>query len=400
MKINKAILCAALGLSVAGIAGADEIYMTGSTAARAAVYATLMNPGSVFSAVPVFTGFGAAGNGDGYMAFSGTLVGGSGTTIINCHWSGSEAGITDTATPTGNPETFMADSLISSTTTSDTSGNPGSTQSHNVDLAMADNAPTYSPSYSKITNPALANQGIVGVVPFKWVRNPGVTPSGGVQFGNVTDSEIRQVLNGGTKLSVFTGNSADSTTWVYVAGRDNSSGTRVNAFGDSGFGASSTPGQIEINADGTLNYSSIRGVKTYTQDWGQSSGGSLAAELEISTASAADANKSTTGYTAIGYLGVSDATTATTHGATLLTYNGVAFSDAAIEEGNYTFWGNEYVLQTAYNYGTQSTHVAAVYSSLTSSTTGVTSQADGNILIPLSAMHCSRTSPGADPTHN
>src|SRR5665213_3135686 len=149
MKIEKSILLAVLGLSMAGIAQADEIFLTGSTAARSAVFNTMTNPGSVFTATPVMTLFGAKGGGDTFMAFAGTLVGGSGTTIINCDWSGSEAGIVDVATTGGKSETFIADSLIStSTSNGDPSGNPSSTQSHVVDLAMADNSQAFSPAGS------------------------------------------------------------------------------------------------------------------------------------------------------------------------------------------------------------------------------------------------------------
>jgi len=398
MKINKftAALVAVGVISLASVASADEIYLTGSTAARAAVYATLNNPGSVFTAAPIITSYGGKGNGDNYIAFQGTLVGGSGTTIINAAFSGSEAGIVDVAT-VGKTETFIDDSLIvGQVANSDgalVGGLPPATQTHVVDLALADNSQASSPAGSIL--PAVAVNAEVGVVPFKWVRNPGVWTG-----ANVTDSQIRQALNGGAKLAVFTGNAADTTSYVYVAGRDNSSGTRVNAFGDSGFGVATAPKQIEIvSPGGTLNSTVSHGVHTYVQDWGQSSGGTLAGTLGINTSAVADANKGTTGYSAIGYLGIADSATAVTAGATVLSYNGIPYSVAAVEEGNYTFWGNEYVFE-APAYAGQSANAGAVYASLISGTTGVSAQADGNVLIALSAMHATRNSPSTDPTHN
>ncbi len=397
MQINKSILLAALGLSVAGLANADEIFVTGSTAARAAVYATMINPGSVFTAAPVITSFGGKGNGDTYMAFQGTLVNGSGTTIINCTWSGSEAGIVDVATP-GKNETFIADSLITGQVSNSDATNsaPTATQSHPVDLALADNAQAYSPSGKNL---ATLTGTKVGVIPFKWVRNPGNWTG-----NNVTDSQIRQALNGGAKLAVFTGVPTDTNSYVYVAGRDSASGTRVNAFGNAGFGVATSPKQIIISGtDGSMVIEATsHGINTYIGDYGQSSGGTLAGTLGKNTTAALDKVNSvnTTGYSAIGYLGVSDANTAVTAGATVLSYNGVPYSVAAVEEGSYSFWGNEYVFQTPNTYAGQSANIGNVYASLTSVTTGISAQADGNLVLPLGAMHATRTNPATDPAHN
>jgi len=389
MKINKTILVAALAVSVATIANA-EIYLTGSTAARAAVYACMTNPGSVFSSAPIVTGYGAAGAGDSYVAFYGTLVGG-GTETINCHWSGSEAGIGDVGTP-GKTESFIADSLISSSASSDTAGNPGSTQTAQVDLCLADNAQAYSPAGKALDGGNLTGTKI-GIVPFKWVRNNGLWTG-----GNITDSQIRAALTGGIKMSVLTGNSTD-TSYVYVAGRDASSGTRVNAFGESGFGINQAPAQIELSGGSMVALGSSHGVSFYIGNYGQSSGGTLANSLGTSTAGSTDQVKSGTGFSAIAYLGISDANTAITAGATLLTYNGIAYSSAAVIEGQYTFWGNEYVYENP-GYSGEDSNVGAVYSSLINGTTGVTANADGISVISLGAMHCTRSGPTADPAHN
>jgi hypothetical protein len=399
MKINKTILLAVLGVSVAGIASADEIFLTGSTAARAAVYQTMTNPGCVFQSAPIQTLFGGSGSGDTYMAFTGTLVGGSGSTTINCTWSGSEAGIVDVATPGGKDETFMADSYWQNASgNSDNTTGPASTQQHFVDVCMADNSQAYSPAGSLL--PAVANQQYVGVVPFRWLRNDGLWTG-----SNVTDSQIRQALSGGAKLAVFTGNAADTNSYVYVAGRDNSSGTRVNAFGDTGFGIATSPKQIEINsANGAMVSTTVHGSTKYAADFGQSSGGTLAKTIGVqaSTITVTDMVNHVSGYSAIAYLGISDSTTATnsTYQATILSYNGIPWSISSLEEGTYTFWGNENVLETGNTYSGQSLNVGLVFTDLTSPTTGITSQADGNILVPISAMHCTRQGPGADPVHN
>ena len=399
MKINKNILAVVLGLSAVGVANADEIYLTGSTAARAAVYATMINPGSVFTTAPIFTGIGGSGNGDTYMAFQGTLVGGSGTTIINCHWSGSEAGIVDVGT-SGKTETFIPDSSIVGQVSNSDSTNAPAYVAHQVDLAMADNAQAYSPAGKNLYSGGLVGAE-VGVVPFHWVRNNGLWTG-----TNVTDSQIRQALNNGAKLAVFTGNTADTNSYVYVAGRDNSSGTRVNAFGNCGFGVATAPHQIEITqADGTmvlLATTVSHGItnNVYSGDYGQSSGGTLAKTLGVSTTTATDKVHGGTGYSAIGYLGVGDYNTAIANGATAVNYNGVPFSIAAVEEGSYGFWGNEYCYQTPFTYSGQSSQIGIVFNNLTSLTTGISAQADGSVVIPLSAMHATRSNPATDPAHN
>jgi hypothetical protein len=173
------------------------------------------------------------------MAFQGTLVGGSGTTTIECAWSGSEAGIKDVAT--GLSENFIDPSLLDG---NDHGTNvPATLTSQPVDLAMGDNAQ----AYSRTKTPVITANTEVGVITFKWVRNNGLWTG-----SNVTASQIRQALNGFCPRAVFDGNSADVNDYVYVSGRDNQSGTRVNTFGDSLYGIFSSPSQIEMNSSGVM----------------------------------------------------------------------------------------------------------------------------------------------------
>ena len=52
----------------------------------------------------------------------------------------------------------------------------------------------------------------------------------------------------------------------------------------------------------------------------------------------------------VTYLGISDAASAVSGGAVELTYNGVPYSDVAVQEGQYTFWAYEQ-LDYRSNYG-------------------------------------------------
>ena len=390
MNTYKAILAAALGLSAVCASQAANVYITGSTAMRSVVYSALMTPNLVFSSAPVFTGFGGSGNGDTYMAFTGTLKGGSGSTTIKCTWSGSEAGIGDLVSAT--PETFISDSYVTSNSGTDNGSGtlPGAdSETAVVNIALADSAQ----AYSHATSPVLSQSKEVGIVTFKWVRNAGVWTG-----GNVTDQQIRAALGGAAPIGLFTGANDDSS-YVYVAGRDTSSGTRVNALGESGYGITTPVAQIELSG-GVMQ--DINNDGTYEGNYGQSSGGTLAKSLLFNTTSGTDSTANGgTGFSVIAYLGYNDAKTALTGtpAATELTYNGVAFSPVNIENGTYNFWGNEYVY--AANSVTSTANPAAylAFQNLENIAHGIDTAFDGNAAIPLSAMHASRPGPNGDPSH-
>ena len=379
MNTKSIILAGAIGLACASLASAatQYVYMSGSTAARNAFYLTIMDGTTVFDAAPTVV---AQGNSDPskatYHLFHGTIAGAD--TILKAHWSGSEGGIADIAGSA--TETFLDDTAV----TSSTSSGPFITSS--VDLAAADNDVSFS------RNPKAAVTGTrVCIIPFIWVKEKGSAAG----LLNVTDQSIRQALKGYAVLAQFTANPAD-TTFVYVTGRDNQSGTRVNQFGDCGFGIFSSPFMVQINPDGSMvNH----GGGTYVGDYGYSSGGSIATQMgyDLSQGTSVDVANGTgvEKFSVIAYLGRSDANTAEANGATDLACNGVAYSNAAIEEGQYNVWGNEYV----YRRNTSTPQATAVFNKLAAST-GVSGHADGTLTIKLTAMHCTRNGPTSDPVHN
>lgn len=379
MKLNKLILASAFTFGVVSLSDAGTIYLTGSTAMRGSIFTTITKPGSVFTAAPVTTTYeGSSASGANYMVFSGTLVGGSGTTVLKCHWSGSEGGIRDVVT--GATELFVDDSIVDG---ANHTGSPGTTISHNVDLAMADN----SQAFSRSKSPTLTTGQQVAVITFAWVRNPGLWTG-----SNVTDSMIRQALSGFCKRAVFSANAADISDYVYVSGRDNQSGTRVNAFGNSGFGIFTIPNQVEMDSSGNmLDLDPPNGV--YAGDFGFTSGGTLAGTMGANTTAKSDLFNGGSGYSVIAYLSRGDANTAITAGATELTYNGVAQSAANVKEGTFTFWGNEYIYQK----NGASSEAQSVYNNMAAS---IPNDVNGTTAIKLTDMHCVRTGPTSDPGHN
>ena len=380
MNIKSIALAGAIGLGCASLASAatQYVYMTGSTAARNAFYNTIIDGSTVFDSAPTVIAQGSSDPSKAtYHLWHGTIAGQD--TIIKAHWSGSEGGISDIA---GSPtETFLDDSAATSTSS------PGPFISSTVDLAAADNDKAFS------RNPgALITGSKVCIIPFIWVKEKGSAAG----LVNVTDQNVRQALKGYAVLAQFTGNPAD-TTYVYVSGRDNQSGTRVNQFGDCGFGIFSSPFMVQIAANGSMIDQT--GFGTYLGDYGYSSGGTVATQMgyDLSQATSVDvANGSgVEKFSVIGYLGRSDANTAEANGATDLTCNGVAYSNAAIKEGQYNLWGNEYV----YRRNTSTPQATAVFNKLVASA-GVSGHADGTLTIKLTDMHCIRNGPTSDPVHN
>ncbi len=339
MKINKSILAAMLALGIAGIASADDIYITGSTAMRSTVYTALNTVNVVFTNSVTFAGDFAGGAGhpekDNYMNFTGTIVGNGATvTTIHCHWSGSEAGVLDACSNSvAQTETFMPASV-----TGDVTSNTNTLVSgFNVDLGFADN----SQSFSRTKSPSLTGTQI-GIVTFEWVRNNGLWSAGSSSgLTNITDANIQAVLSGGCRLADFTGNTND-TSFVYAMGRDNLSGTRVNTYGDSGYGIFTAASQIEVDNSG--NMIDLTGGGVYKGDYGYSSGGTLAGQMGKNTTGTTDQINGGTGFSVVAYFGISDANTALGNaGTAALTYDGVPFSRNAVLSGQYPFWGYEYV---------------------------------------------------------
>ncbi len=398
MKINNAIITAALALGVAGSSFGGTVYISGSTAMRGTIYNVLSATNTVFNGIPAVTADSTSPSGANHMAFVGTLKGGSGTTTILTSWSGSEAGIANVASNTATAfyASFLNSGInVTSNSVSALNATNFTYANFPVDLAMADNDIQYSRTPSAYNSCAQAE---VGIVTFKWVRNKGLWTGANT---NVTDSQVVQALSGGTPLATFTGNAADTNSWVYVSGRDNQSGTRVNAFANAGYGIFTSPHQIILNGSGNMitNAAFDSAYSYYAGDFGQSSGGTLAGTLTNSTTSSADQIAGFTGFSVIAYLGYNDAATAIGGGATELAFNGVGYSPAAISEGTYTFWGNEYIVK-AHTVG--STDATAVYNSIITNTPSFcypTGSSNPNG-IDLTWMHSTRNSPISAPAHN
>jgi hypothetical protein len=342
MKAPKILVAGLLAFSIAGVSRAQTIiHLTGSTAFRAGTHqaiSDILQPGYTVGSS------GSSLPGASQAIFTGTTYATNGAipVIIKTSWSGSLAGI-----QTVSEQLTISTWLVNSTPAG--SGAPANYDSPTVpDACMSDGFQSSSP----FTSPVLLDH-IVGIVPFKWVRNNG-SP---VTLNNITPQLAIALYtgSGSLPLALFTGLNSDETTNVYALGRNPDSGTRLTAFAETGIGVINIVhqyyplnGSTIIKSGGTLVVTgqelvpqdTVNGITYPVADSGYNSGGDLAAAMKATGSATAT---SVHGFY-VTYLGLPDAYTAENGGATDLTYNGVTYSPTAVEEGLYTFWGYEHLL--------------------------------------------------------
>jgi len=417
MKLNKLAMATAIGLASIGGANAacttstaTHIYITGSTAFRGAAVAAIeasLNPGFSYTAYKEsasFAPYATARQTAGYANYYGTLVSDGSCVVIKTAWSGSEAGYQDMVKCTSQKESFMDDAVGGfggfGATSADSTSTPATTDSHLVDITMSDTSQPFAKVASR--TPVIANICRAGIIPFVWVKNAQTAADIAAHpeyndLKNVTHPQLRvAILNSGSKLSLFTG-VASENKYVYVAGRDNNSGTRANALLDIGLPVTQAlVGQTIIGgASGAPTLGALGNA-------GQSSGGTLGnTMLYTGSAVAADSINGGTGWYAIAYMGKPDAITREaqyyTQGPALieLTLNGVAESDNAIEQGQYSYWGQEYCALA--NCDTLSSEAGVLWTTMCSKfPTSITA----GLEIPMTAMQATKTPDSADPIHN
>lgn len=374
---------------------ANVVYLTGSTAFRAQVFTALgtSGAGGIWDSAPSITTYGKTSppaNGATWMLFHGNIAGVE--TYVDCYWNGSEAGIADVASATpsqtlndggplaGVPAYYLVPD-ISVNPAPGSANAPSSSQTNSTptraDLSFADTSQAVSLTRTPSLTPIGSASGIVGIVPFTWVKNQqnAAAPSWWSNLVNVTHEQLQVQLAIPQVVGFFTGNNTDTNNYVYTIGRNKGSGTRVNTLADTGYGVGVPVDQFSIGgfpaSDGsTLSLHDMFDWGTPAgSDEGYEGGGDVSKALSIKgSVTQVDPINGPTGWMAIGYLGVGDAL-ANGNGPTVnwLTLNGVAESNGAIENGAYTFWGHEHlygqpglsVTSPAYNVGTNLVAVLA-----------------------------------------
>jgi hypothetical protein len=394
MKSLKLLMAGLLGLCSTGIVRAQTvIHITGSTAFRNATVTAIthiLKPGFTYGYA------GTSFTGANQHIFTGTTISNNIPVIIKTSWSGAVGGMQTVS------QQLPISTWLTNTTPQSTTGTPSAPAVYDPpavpDVGMDDGVQATTP----FPTPALLAQN-VGAVCFKWVRNVG-SP---LTLTNMTPF-LAQALwqNGSLPLALFTGLNSDETTLVFALGRDPDSGTRKTAFAESGIGVFNTVIQYApTNSSGNIvdrnNAGPITGQKPWPAETvngiffdigngGYSSGGDVAAALKTSGSLAG------VGGYYLSYLGLSDANTAIAGGASEMTWNGIPFSDAAVQEGHYTFWAYE---QLCYrnNYGTVDANGKTVADLLATQIKTVDGALAGEL---LSTMHCTRAVEGGVVTPN
>lgn len=426
MKINK-FTTALVAMGVISLAGAAQaanpvVYLTGSTAARAIIYGAATTAGQIFDAG--HAGTVVSGNNSSsanQIVFEGPV---NGTTVdIDCSFTGSEAGIAAVAgqplTQNVNNGTFALPGVPPTFLTQASgwvtlSGLPIAGGVSTPDLTMADTSQAVSLT-PKATFP-LKDYGIVGIVPFTFMKGYEATPdTAWNNVVNVTTAEINGVLSAPVTANFVTGNPSDVNDFVAIVGRNKGSGTRVNTFLNVQYPITQAVDQYAYDVSyptatpGTLTFNgSYAAGQTLTEVFNDGFDGGSGVQQVL--------NVDGTGSSVvlIGYVGISDGKNAFTHSsgggsAAYLPYNGVYESDSGVINGSYPFWGQEHLLgsvnqQPSSQAGQVGTAVAkGIAAQLVSANDGKATGAVGpvntaqSILIPVSLMQVERSSDSGFP---
>jgi len=370
MKTMKLVSVSLLALACAGIASAQTLVkVTGSTAFRKATYFAIID--SLNSPKAAAIGGDTTNNdmsGAARAIIRGTLKSGPSAGVDVAYqlaWGGSVGGVQvvtqNLSTIPGTSFTSAQTWLSATNTLTPVSITGGKIQGWTEGAAAFDAASTAdatnSDSFQSSTpfkSPVLVEEnaagGGVGVVQFLWVKgrkHPDFSNSTSYEgLTNVTALQAQLLLAAGElPLSLFTGNASDIAYDVVLVGRNNDSGTRLDAEAEPGFGFGFG---VENQYQPVISAGSITGISN-VGDVGYASGGNVATALKTPIASGARDDAGNI-FVFVGYVGKGDAGTAITGGAQALAYNGstyynnstATYNDAAIQNGAYTFWAYEH----------------------------------------------------------
>jgi hypothetical protein len=207
------------------------------------------------------------------------------------------------------------------------------------------------------------NENLVSVLEFIWAKGNG----GPANLTNAGAWSLQALFQSGdVPVSQFTGISRDVTNLVYLTGRNDQSGTRNAALTDSLYGPGNQVFQYNYtNAPGVYGYVYFGGGNDGLGDGFDSGGSVKAALIATRPANYVFADPGTNPHNLqsylMGYISVTDAlnvsglsrpagsnTIATVTSAGIptgqwLSYNGVTWSEFAIEEGAYTYFTYEHL---------------------------------------------------------
>jgi len=447
MNKKSLLTCALVAAGIISQASADNVvYLTGSTAFRSTTFNTLVSaagpaaggifdiPGTVVNGqlAPAITQteFGSTASGANYMLMHGNINGAA--TYLDCAWNGSEAGIgainslvpvdNDGVALFGSPAAWLQ-AIPANAGLGLQAGNPtaaqlenGGVPNHLGDIALCD---TSIASSAPVTRSApLKHYGQVCAVTFTYVKNnnsasgASAAQTAWTHIANVTKPSLLHEFAAPLTADNFTGVAADTTTTVYLVGRNKGSGTRANVLNDNTYGIDTLVTQFAIGQapDGGIAGNNPNGTLLLNPatdgngglDNGYESGGSVATALGVAGSTAqADPFTGAPGWIAIGYLGVSDAQSHNLTTANWLTEDGVLESNGAIEQAQYTYWGYENLYGRNGIAGFQDADANVLFNSLLFQLAPLGAvAANHDAGIPLNRMNCTKPTDFSFPSHN
>jgi hypothetical protein len=347
MKSKSMLVMSALFISATSSNAANFVTtynITGATAFRAAANLAIIDYLGGTGNVPhAYTG--SSLNATNRAIFKRTIVdspnvGDNTITIIRASWSGSTQGILDLADQTTTVQ-FLKPSVTMTTAGTVNPGAAGDFENGTARFAFSD----VDKLLSARPNSAIQGEG-VGVVPFMFVTGE----SAPAAVSNMTD-QLHATLwsTGSLPASMFTGNPANANFTILATGRNNGSGTRASVLSETQYGAFTNVVQFNQTNDGTGVGGSLTGAPTLYAPAGNGGGtsNSFVKDLLVRSSSPSAFGGR---YAFVSYLTISDAVTATgydqasglitlpSEGAKPMTYNGVRYSEANVNNGSYTLW--------------------------------------------------------------
>jgi hypothetical protein len=303
--------------------------------------------------------------------------------VISLSLTGSAAGVESVSSgSTSLEQNFIpdADSTASLIGSPNNTGSLPLNEQHVPDFTLSDTFQATTPYNGTVTvlqKPSTTvvhntytfgalNSTQVAIEPYVWVGTPGLATRG---VTNITTAQAQNLYQyGKLPLSFFTGKSADSTSYVYALTRDPGSGSRLIAAAETGVGVTTLlktyePTVTGATADNLGNFvkgtisGSIplypAGVIKSTQIYDPTAGdtgypsfgtadqtGLLAA---ITSTPTVNSSSPSTAQFFIAYFNPTDGAEAVAAGSEQLTYNGVTYSQANLQNGLYTFWSYEQI---------------------------------------------------------
>jgi hypothetical protein len=366
MKSFKTLLIGAAALVTGhSLSAATTIYLAGSNGDRTATQTAIGHilTGSVFvgSAAPASANYGI---------WTGTYNGE--TYKIKVSFLGATAAVK--ALAGGQTVAFLPDTATGQGTQNDLSNSStytaGTPDSQIPSFATSSNFQSTSPYHGTYQGVSYAQlvDALTGVIPLEYVATPGFPGT------NITTQQVQALYTtGALPLAVFTGSNSDENKVVYAIGRNTDAGQRYISLTESGLGVDTTVKQYKpavptgSTTSGSITYGgtvashalwpreTVSGLDSQTLgNSGFTTGANLAPYLTVVLGPTAyqSSNPSATAGYYIGYLAygdvlsrVANASIPSGNRGIELKYNGVSYSEAAVDEGQYTLWGYSHIFR-------------------------------------------------------